>query len=90
MYGCRDEPIYIQHDHASNDIDIVLSVRFSMIDFTKEIMLNQAQKVFNKLHMREFLNRSLQNQFFSEREKKLISFRMHKVMRNLKRNVSFD
>ena len=46
-----------------------------MIDFTKEIILNKAQQIFNKLNYLQHLNNTqMKNQFFTEREKKLISF----------------
>ena len=42
MYGSVDEPIHIQHNDLTQEIEVILSVRFSVIDFTKEIILNKA------------------------------------------------
>lgn len=62
-----------------------------MIDFTKEIILNKAHQIFNILHLRQHLNTNQrQNQFFTEREKKLISYQMHQVVSHMRKNILFD
>lgn len=42
MYGSRDEPIHFEQNKITENIEVILGVRFSMIDFTKEIILNKA------------------------------------------------
>lgn len=91
MYGSVDEPIHIQHNNLTQEIEVIMSVRFSVIDFTKEIILNKAQQIFNKLNYLQHLNnRQIKNQFFTEREKKRISFQMHQVMSMMRKNIIFD
>lgn len=56
MYGCVDEPIHIQHNKFTHDIETILSVRFSVLDFTKEIISKKAHEIFNNINYQQHLN----------------------------------
>lgn len=88
-YGCKDEPILLQHDPFSQELVTVVGARLSMIDFSRELMFQEATKTMHRARMREWLNKRTQTSFFSEREKLRICEEMHSAMRNMKRNIMF-
>jgi hypothetical protein len=89
IYGCKDEPIMLQHHPFSRELVTVVGARLSMIDFSRELMFQEATKTMNHARMRERLNKRTQTSFFSEREKLRICDDMHLAMRNMKRNIMF-
>jgi len=83
MFGSRDDVLYFSKDQ-------VISARFSMIDFTKELILRTATRVFNRITYQSEINNEPQTQYFTESEKLKIVQNMHSVMMFMKRNVLFD
>lgn len=59
MFGCNDENMFLQHNGNTNDLEILITARLSMVDFTKEIKLQKAQRICNTNNSKEFLNDAL-------------------------------
>lgn len=89
LYGCKDEAVMLQHHPFSRELVTVVGARLSMVDFSRELMFQEATKTMNHARMREWLNKRTQTAFFSEREKLRVCGDMHLAMRNMKRNIMF-
>ena len=66
MFGCIDDPLFIQQNPFTKDLIAVISARMQIIDFRKEISIKKATRMLNNMTQKEYLNNFAQSQFWTE------------------------